>query len=93
MSTKGDWIANCLPDRAEHIADASVYRLQVGPPRPNQMQKYEDLVEKGMVGLYRLEKKDSRAIKSGQKTYLQESDFKPAPGVLLSFLLPSQGGG
>ena len=61
MSHSGEWIANCLPERVERISAASVYRLKVGPPRPNQLQTMDDLEEKGLVGLYRLEAKNPEA--------------------------------
>ncbi|KIX11901.1 hypothetical protein [Dethiosulfatarculus sandiegensis] len=88
MSAKGDWIANCLPDRVARISQASVFLLKVGPPRPNQMQTLDDLEQRGLVGLYRVGKKKEAAIQKGQESYLQESDFTPSPDVLLSFLGP-----
>ena len=93
MSQRGDWIANCLPDRVERIAAASVYHLEVGPPRPNQMQTLEDLLAKGMVGLYRVGKKSEAEIRAGQARYLAESPFAPAPGVLRHYLGPIATGG
>ncbi len=86
MSTKGEWIANCLPDRVDRISAASVYLLRVGPPRPNQMQNLEDLHEKGVVGLYRFGKKSREDAARSQHEYLQNSDFTPTPSMLFSFL-------
>ncbi len=85
MSHQGEWIANCMPDRVARISAASVFLLQVGPPKPNQMQRQEDLEGKGMVGLYRMGKKNEQEARAGQKSYLSESDFTPAPGVLRIF--------
>lgn len=93
MATKGEWIANCLPDRVARISSASVYRLRVGPPVPNQMQCYEDLVEQGMVGLYRMGKKAQGKVQAEQQKYLDESEFKPSLGMLLDFLGPTPEGG
>ncbi len=92
MSQKGEWIANCLPDRVERISAASVYLLRVGPPRPNQLQNMEDLVEQGMVGLYRVGKKPEEEVRQGQRQYLESSPFAPSPGVLKGFLGPIGGG-
>jgi len=86
VSRKGEWIANCLPDRVERISAASVYLLQVGPPRPNQLQNLDDLVEQGMVGLYRVGKKNHDQVRHGQTRYLEESPFAPVPGVLKEFM-------
>ncbi len=86
---KGEWIANCLPEKVERIRAASVFRLEVGPPRPNQMQNLDDLLEQGLVGLYRVGKKKPDEIQRGQQSYLRQSDFAPTPGVLLSFLGPA----
>lgn len=85
MALKGEWIANCLPDRVERIAAASVYHLRVGEPRPNQLQTYDDLKERGLVGLYRIDKKSRREVESGQKNYLSGSDFTPTPALLAAF--------
>lgn len=93
VSHKGDWIANCLPDRVERISAASVYLLRVGPPRPNQLQNLEDLEEQGMVGLYRVGKKPDDDVRQGQRSYLDSSPFAPSPGVLKGFLGPLAGGG
>jgi hypothetical protein len=86
VSHSGEWIANCLPERVERISAASVYRLKVGPPRPNQLQTMDDLEEKGLVGLYRLEAKNPEAIRSDQAQYLRASPFAPAPGALRSYM-------
>jgi hypothetical protein len=91
VSQKGDWIANCLPERVERISAASVYLLRVGPPRPNQLQNMEDLVEQGMVGLYRLGKKADDDVRKGQAHYLETSPFAPSPSVLKGFLGPLSG--
>lgn len=88
MSHKGDWIANCLPDRVERISSASVYLLKVGPPKPNQLQNMEDLLEQGMVGLYRIGKKADDDVQRGQAEYLESSPFAPSPGVLKGFMGP-----
>lgn len=86
MSHKGEWIANCLPDRVDRISAASIYLLQVGPPRPNQLQTLEDLLEQGMVGLYRVGKKHASEAAAGQEEYLRNSPFTPSPGILKDFL-------
>jgi len=91
VSNRGEWIANCLPDRVPRIAAASVYHLRVGPPRPNQLQTLEDLKAKGLVGLYRLGKKDPADVRAGQHQYLRSSPFAPSPGVLRDFLGPELG--
>ncbi len=88
MATRGEWIANCLPDRVERIAAASVFLLRVGPPQPNQMQNLADLLARGVVGLYRQGKKPAEQAQSDQRTYLAQSDFLPSPAVLLDFLGP-----
>ena len=85
MSHQGEWIANCMPDRVARISAASVFLLQVGPPKPNQMQKQEDLEGIGMVGLYRTGKKTQQEAQAGQESYLRESDFAPTPGVMRVF--------
>ena len=92
MSRKGEWIANCMPDRVARISSASVYLLRVGPPVPNQMQRLEDLEDQGMVGLYRMGKKSTEETQVGQASYLQESEFAPAPGVLRVFFDTAAGG-
>lgn len=91
VSHKGDWIANCLPDRVERISAASIYLLQVGPPRPNQLQNMEDLLEQGMVGLYRTGKKAEEEVREGQALYLKNSPFTPSPSSLKGFLGPMSG--
>lgn len=91
VSHKGDWIANCLPDRVERISAASVYLLRVGPPKPNQLQNMDDLVEQGMVGLYRLKKKADDDVRKGQAHYLESSPFAPSPSALKGFLGPMSG--
>jgi hypothetical protein len=80
-----------LPERVERIAAASIYLLEVGPPRPNQLQNLEDLLEQGMVGLYRVGKKPPEDASAGQEEYLRNSPFTPAPGILKDFLA-SMGG-
>ena len=85
MALKGEWIANCLPDRVDRIAAASVYHLQIGDPRPNQLQTFEDLKEQGLVGLYRTERKSKHQVKHDQAGYLSGSDFSPTPGLLAAF--------
>ena len=85
MSHQGEWIANCMPDRVARISAASVFLLQVGPPKPNQMQRQEDLEQQGMVGLYRMGKKSEQEAQAGQTSYLSQSDFSPSPGILRIF--------
>ena len=91
MSRKGDWIANCLPDRVERISAASVYLLRVGPPKPNQLQNMDDLLEQGMVGLYRMGEKEEEEVREGQALYLKSSPFAPSPGTLKGYLGPMSG--
>lgn len=93
MSQQGEWIANCPPDRVERIAKASVYRLEVGPPVPNQQQTLEDLEEQGLVGLYRREKKSQQETSDGQRSYLEQSPFGPSPSALRGYLGPLASGG
>ncbi len=88
MSQKGEWIANCRPERVDRISSASVFILRVGPPRPNQMQTREALEEEGLVGLYRFGKKDQDQVRTGQESYLKETDFLPSPGTLRGMLGP-----
>ncbi len=88
MSQRGDWIANCPPDRVERIAQASIYRLEVGPPVPNQQQTLEDLKDQGLVGLYRQEKKSTQETSKGQRSYLEQSPFGPSPTALRGYLGP-----
>ena len=85
MGIRGEWVANCPPERVARIAAASVYVLEVGPPRPNRMQTQEELVRQGLVGLYRVGRKDPERIARDQKSYLEESQFVPSPGVLKNF--------
>jgi hypothetical protein len=92
VSRKGEWIANCMPDRVARISSASVYLLQVGPPRPNQMQRQEDLENQGMVGLYRMGEKSAEETQADQTAYLEESEFAPAPGILRVFFDTAAGG-
>ena len=92
MSEQGEWIANCLPDRVDRIKSASVFMLSVGPPIPNQMQTQEDLLERGLVGLYRTGKKSEVAVRRDQESYLRQSDFTPSPGALRSIMEPLGGG-
>ncbi len=91
VSHKGDWIANCLPDRVERISAASVFLLRVGPPRPNQLQNMEDLLDQGMVGLYRAGKKAEEEVREGQALYLRSSPFTPSPSALKGYLGPMSG--
>ena len=88
LASKNNWIANCKPDRVERIRAASVFLLQVGPPRPNQLQTMEGLLSDGGVGLYRAGKKDQGAVHSDQARYLAESDFAPSPEALRDLLGP-----
>lgn len=88
MSHRGQWIANCMPSRVERIRSASIFKLQVGPPVPNQLQTLEDLVDRGMVGLYRLEKKSDEQMRSDQQRYLDENHFMPSPRVIRDMLGP-----
>lgn len=86
MSHIGDWVANCKPDRVERISAASVYLLEIGPPRPNQMQTLEGLEADGVVGLYKVGKKSPPEALAGQQAYLQSSEFSPSPESLREFL-------
>ncbi len=86
MSQSGEWIANCRPDRVTRISAASVYLLQVGPPRPNQMQTMDGLLAEGIVGLYRVGKKESQNIQADQQEYLAQSEFLPSPDSLRGLL-------
>ncbi len=88
MSAWGEWIANCKPDRVDRIRSASVFRLQVGPPRPNQFQTMEGLLSEGIVGLYREGKKGEIETRTDQARYLAESDFVPSPEALRDLLGP-----
>ena len=88
MSTNGQWIANCLPDRVGRIANASVFTLEVGPPQANQLQTLEDLESQGLVGLYKVGKKTREQVEMDQRSYLRASDFLPTPTVLKGFLEP-----
>jgi hypothetical protein len=86
MSVLGEWIANCKMERVERIAYASIYVLEVGPPRPNQLQTLDNLQAEGIVGLYRLSKKNDAATRYGQERYLKNSDFMPSPESLRNLL-------
>lgn len=86
MGSIKDWVANCKPDRVERIRAASVFTLQVGPPRPNQLQTMEGLLAEGVVGLYRVGKKESGHVRNDQARYLAESDFSPSPDALRDLL-------
>lgn len=83
---KAQWIANCRSDRAQRIAQASIYVLRVGPPVPNQMQTLENMLADNMVGLYRIAKKDAAVSQSEQNQYLDSCDFSPSPESLKSLL-------
>lgn len=86
MAQRGEWIANCRPERVQRISSASVFLLQVGPPRPNQLQTREGLESDGYVGLYRIGKKDDPAARADQERYLSESEFLPSPESLRDLL-------
>ena len=86
MKSKGQWIANCREDRVERIARASIYVLQVGPPKPNQMQTQANLEAEGLVGLYRVAEKDAQTSLHDQNQYLESSDFLPSPESLKNLL-------
>jgi hypothetical protein len=86
MSVLGEWIANCKRERVERIADASIYVLKVGPPRPNQLQTLDNLEAEDIVGLYRLTKKNDDAARCDQERYLRNSDFMPSPESLRHLL-------
>ena len=86
MSKRGAWVANCLPSRVERIQSASIFHLEIGPPKPNQLQTFDDLVEQGLVGLYKGAKKKAEAAASDQARYLSTSDFSPSPSLLASLL-------
>lgn len=86
MSQRGEWIANCRPERVQRIASASVFLLRVGPPRPNQLQTMEGLESEGLVGLYRVGKKDDQAARTDQERYLAQSEFLPSPEALRDLL-------
>ena len=88
MSARGEWIANCKPDRVDRIRSASVFRLQVGPPRPNQFQTMDGLLSDGIVGLYREGRKGEFEARNDQARYLAESDFVPSPEALRDLLGP-----
>lgn len=88
MSQKGQWIANCRPERVARISSASIFILNVGPPRPNQMQTQEALEADGLVGLYRVGKKDQLEARSSQEAYLRDTDFLPSPDILRGMLGP-----
>ncbi|MFZ5585795.1 MAG: hypothetical protein ACOZHQ_07695 [Thermodesulfobacteriota bacterium] len=88
MASKNDWVANCKPDRVERIRAASVFLLQVGPPCPNQLQTMEGLLSEGVVGLYRVGRKDQGAVRGDQAKYLAQSDFAPSPEALRNLLGP-----
>lgn len=84
----GQWIANCKPERVDRISSASIFILRVGPPRPNQMQTQEALEADGLVGLYRVAKKDQLDVRNGQEAYLRDTDFLPSPDTLRGMLGP-----
>lgn len=88
MSNKGEWIANCRPERVSRISSASIYLLRVGPPRPNQMQTREGLEADGFVGLYKVGRKEDEAARLDQHDYLEQSDFLPTPETLRGLLGP-----
>lgn len=81
-----EWIANCKLERVERISAASIYVLEVGPPRPNQLQTLENLQAEGLVGLYRTSKKDDATSRKDQNQYLSSLDFTPSPEGLKSLL-------
>jgi hypothetical protein len=86
LSQRGEWIANCRPERVQRISSASIFLLRVGPPRPNQLQTQEGLESDGMVGLYRVGKKDQELARSDQEQYLNQSEFLPSPEALRDLL-------
>ncbi len=86
MSQRGEWIANCKPERVQRICSASVFMLRVGPPRPNQLQTTEGLESEGIVGLYRMGKKDDQEARADQERYLAQSEFLPSPEALRDLL-------
>ncbi|MDR1398253.1 MAG: hypothetical protein LBJ14_11070 [Desulfarculales bacterium] len=86
MAAYGQWIANCKKERAERIASASIYILEVGPPVPNQLQTLEKLQADNFIGLYRLEKKETETILREQNNYLHASEFTPSPESLKNLL-------
>ncbi|MFH1035418.1 MAG: hypothetical protein V1806_12995 [Pseudomonadota bacterium] len=86
MSQRGEWIANCRPDRVQRISSASIFNLRVGPPRPNQLQTMEGLESEGIVGLYRVGKKQDQDARADQERYLAESEFLPSPESLRDLL-------
>lgn len=86
MSLRGEWIANCRPERVQRIAAASIFHLLVGPRRPNQLQTTEGLESEGIVGLYRVGKKDEQAARADQERYLAQSEFLPTPEALRDLL-------
>lgn len=88
MSNRGQWIANCVPTRVDRIRSASIFRLEVGPPVPNQLQNLEDLESRGMVGLYRNEKKSEEEAREDQERYLSQNRFMPTPQVIRDMLGP-----
>ena len=86
MNNTGQWIANCKVERVKRIARASIYVLTVGPPQPNQTQTLQSLMADGLVGLYRVGKKDEKTSQRDQNQYLKSSDFLPSPESLKSML-------
>jgi hypothetical protein len=70
----------------QRISSASVFHLQVGPPRPNQLQTMEGLLSDGLVGLYRVGKKEDPLARADQERYLAQSEFMPSPEALRDLL-------
>lgn len=70
----------------QRISSASIFLLRVGPPRPNQLQTLEGLEADGMVGLYRVGKKDQDSARADQELYLNQSEFLPSPEALRDLL-------
>lgn len=79
MSLRSEWIANCRPERVQHIVAASIFHLLVRPPRPHQLQTTEGLESEGIVVLYRVGKKDKQAARADQERYLAQSEFPAHP--------------
>jgi hypothetical protein len=52
------------------------------------MQTLEALEAEGVVGLYRVGKKDQFEVRDSQEAYLRDTDFLPSPGILRGMLGP-----
>ena len=52
------------------------------------MQTLENLEADGLVGLYRVGRKEDGEVRADQERYLSQSDFQPSPSVLRDLLGP-----